>query len=84
MVLFGQIEILIVMRMWVYFRRPFLCVGVHYHHAAAGIWKGTQKGAGRRISNLCTSRSASRTVSLLASPFLLSMYKYMTVSSRIQ
>lgn len=27
MVPFGQIEILIVMRMWVYFRRPFLCVG---------------------------------------------------------
>lgn len=94
MALFGQTEILIVLRMWVYFRRLFLCggrregegeKGVFYHHPG-GIrnLEGNPKGAGRRISTACTSGSASRTVSLLASPFLLSMYKYMTVSSRTQ
>ncbi len=53
MALFGQTEISIVLRMWVYFRRLFLCVGgkggekgVFYHHAVAGIWGGTQKGLG--------------------------------------
>lgn len=45
-----------------------------YHHATTGICKGTQIGAGRPISNACTSGSASRTVSLLASVSLSILY----------
>lgn len=48
-VLFGQIEILFVLGIGCILGGFFLCGGIFYHQAA-GIWKGTQKEAGRRIS----------------------------------
>lgn len=50
---------------------------IFYYHAA-GIWKGTQNDANNH-ERTRSSESTCRTVSLSASPFLLSMYKYMTV-----
>lgn len=74
MVLFGQIEILVVLEMWVYPRRLFLWGGIFYHHAAAGIWKGTQKGAGRRISIPCMYIRISISDSLITGVSLSTFY----------